>query len=284
MELPEPVIIKGRYPTLELCGLGMLFAWLYYATLRGLILDWHANPMYSHGYLIVLFSAYLLWERRSSLTSCLKVPSWAGLLILILGLVLFFSGATAEEDFVERVSLPLTLFGLPYFLCGREVARLIWFPVAYLYIMIPLPHMMYKAITLQLRLFNAEAVVMISRLCLPIYREGWFLHLPGITLEISDGCSGIFSVVGLTALGIMYVRKYSFRLRVVLLLLLFPIAVLTNLIRLLTMVFVCHYSGEWIVGSFLHEVSGIPMFLLGIVMLAGLGAVLERIPFLRPAQ
>src|SRR5712691_10151975 len=56
--------------------LATAFVWAYWPTLNDLGKRWHTDPQYSHGFLVPLFAAFLLWQRRNRLRSTICQPTW----------------------------------------------------------------------------------------------------------------------------------------------------------------------------------------------------------------
>jgi len=65
----------------------LLIAAVYYRVLVKLVTDWWQIPDFSHGFLVPLFAAYLVWEKRETLRSMKVAPSWGGIAVMVLGLV-----------------------------------------------------------------------------------------------------------------------------------------------------------------------------------------------------
>lgn len=261
-----------------------LFLGLYGPTIRGLVADWVTFYTHSHGFMIVALSAYLLWSRRRNLLSSLGKPSLGGLPVLLLGLGVFSVGALGGEELAERASLPITLFGLFFYLFGLEMARVVAFPVLYLFLMVPLPYTLFRDIAYALRLFDAKVVAWAtSSLGIPIFLEGFMLHLPEISLEVADGCSGAFSSVALIALGIFYIHEMQRPKKILLWLLLVPIAVLANVVRIFVITVGVYYFGDWMLRSWVHQFSGVFNFLLGFGALVLLSTLAQHTFSKRPS-
>ncbi len=267
--LPDTLIERTDWsPGVRAAAISALFLLLYYPVIRLLAAEWLNSSGYSHGFLIPLISAYLIWERRARIRASIGKPNWIGLGVLLSGLGLLIMGTLGEEPFFQQFSLPITLIGLIYFLEGSQVARVCAFPVAYLYLMIPLPYPVYKTLALKLRLLvTGTAAYLSSALGVPTYHEGYMIHLPNVTLEVADGCSGILSIFSLLALGIFYVQGLRTKRRWVLWIALVPIAVVANVMRIVIIALVCFYSGRWILESVLHRVAAVFNFLLGFLLL-----------------
>ena len=62
-----------------------LLAALYAGILRDLAWQWWDDPNYSHGFLVPLFSGFLVWQRRKQLAALPPEGSWIGLPVLLAG-------------------------------------------------------------------------------------------------------------------------------------------------------------------------------------------------------
>jgi len=250
-----------------------------------MVFDWWSYSLYSHGFLIPLISGYLVWRRRKDLQECPRRSSLVGLGVFLLGLGLFVLGWSGEEEFIQRLSLLATLLGLVYFLTGKQTAKLCLFPIGYLLLMIPIPFTVYKAAALDLRLLDATlATSWLSFIGIPVFREGYLLHLPRITLEVADGCSGFLSIVTMLALGILYLYQLQTGWKSVLWMSLIPIAVLSNVVRIVSIAVLTYFFGEWVLGSTFHRLSGTFNFLLGFMSLVILRNGLDRVSLRKEAK
>jgi exosortase len=261
--------------------LACLFVLIFSPVIQGLVVDWWTHSEYSHGFLLPLLSGFLIWRRRKELQDCTKKTSLVGFGVFVMGLGIYLIGWAGQEEFVQRLALPVTLGGLIYFLFGKEIFRLCSFPVGYLFLMIPIPYTVYKDIALKLRLFDAEiAASWSSFLGVPVFQEGYLLHLPKITLEVADACSGVLSIMALLSLGILYVHllKMPVWKKTILWTVLIPVSILANVIRIGTVVVLVHYSGQWILYTTFHRLNGTFNFLLGFMAIVLIAFVVKRIP------
>jgi preprotein translocase subunit SecG len=97
---------------------------LYAPVLSRLVRQWYEDPDYSHGFLVPLLSAYLIWQRRDKLAAIVRKPSNWGLVIVVFSLGLLFLGSLGAELFLTRVSIVLTICGLiAYFSAGISAVR-----------------------------------------------------------------------------------------------------------------------------------------------------------------
>src|SRR6185436_12827985 len=101
-----------------------LLALLYWPILQKLVTDWWDDPNYSHGFLVPVFSGYVIWTRRAQLAALTPRGSWAGgLPVLLLGLGLLVLGEVGAERFLAASSLVVVLAGLVLLHLGPAVGR-----------------------------------------------------------------------------------------------------------------------------------------------------------------
>src|SRR4051812_21912660 len=93
-------------------------AWLYAGVATKLVSGWAHDDNYSHGFLIVPLAVYFAWERRDRLAALAPAPSFAGLAVVLLGLVVLVGGLLGAELFLTRISVLIVLAGLVLFFLG----------------------------------------------------------------------------------------------------------------------------------------------------------------------
>jgi exosortase len=120
-------------------GVALCLLWVYWPTLAALWHKWGNGAQYSHGYLVPLFSVYLLYARKSIVDGAGVRPSWWGLPVLLLGLAVSFVGTCFFVDWFNAVSLLPCLAGLAVLMGGWRALRWSWPAIAFLIFMIPLP-------------------------------------------------------------------------------------------------------------------------------------------------
>jgi len=183
------------------------------------------------------------------------------------------------EFFLQRFSLIVVLLGVVYFLCGPAYLKKLAFPILYLVFMIPLPAIIWNKIAFPMQLFGSyltEQVV--YSIGIPIYREGNVLHLAETTLEVVAACSGLRSLVTMFALSgaLAFFSNLSTFRKWLLFFAAAPIAIFANIIRLTATAILASIYGSEVAHGFLHDFSGILIFVLGLSMLVGVNALLSR--------
>jgi exosortase len=269
-------------PIFQITTLGSLVLILYYPIVRDLVKDWIIDDNYSHGFLIPLVSAFFIWRRRKELRGIPRNSCWAGLVVLLGGLFLCLWASIAAEYFTMRLSLLVVIGGLILYLWGRTMAGKLLFPLLYLVFMIPVPYVIYYSLSFPLELLASRWTVLVVRfLGIPIFREGNILLLENTTLQVIDACSGLRSLISLSALSaaLAYITQRTLVKGIILFIAAVPIAILANVLRLSVTAFLASLYGEQVAQGFFHEFSGIMVFAFAVVSLALLGGFLRWLPF-----
>jgi exosortase len=260
--------------------LATLLVAIYYEILFRLSVQWYVDPDYSHGFLIPFLSAYFVWERRTRLARITPRPSWWGVSVMLLGLLMLGIGQVGAELFLQRTSLVVVLAGLVLLVLGRETLTVLSFPIAFLLFMVPLPAIVVNAIAFPLQGFAAQtATYCLMALDIPVLREGNVITLAKTSLEVAEACSGIRSLLSLLALGTVYAyfaEGVRWK-RWVIVAASVPVAILANAFRVAGTGILAHYFGVEVAQGFYHDFSGWLVFAAAFILLVGIGTVLGQI-------
>jgi len=255
-----------------------LIGWLYAPILLRLAQQWWHDPNFSHGFFVPLFSLYVLWQNRARLQGLPRSGSSSGLLIVAGALAVLVVGELGAELFLSRVSLLLLLAGLIVFFLGWAQFRAVLFPWAFLFLMLPIPAIVFNQITFPLQLLTSQlAAVVLPWVGVPVLREGNIIHLPAMPLEVADACSGIRSLLSLATLSVIYgyLMESRISIRVLLALASIPIAVAANSLRIVGTGLLVQYWDPERAEGFFHTFSGWLIFVVSLVMLFLLHQLLQ---------
>jgi exosortase len=266
-------------PLWQILVLAAIFLILYLPVLVDLVGDWNEDPNYSHGFLIIPISAFLIWKRREALSQIqLATNNW-GLLVTVGSLLLFIVGVAGAEFFTTRVSMVGVLAGVTLYLAGWRFLREIWFAYFFLLFMIPVPYIIYYSATFPLQLAGSKiAGIVIGILGIPHLRQGNIIHLPGeFSLEVAEACSGLRSLVTLMALAALlaYWTQKTKPRAILLFLSAIPIAIAANIFRITVTAVGAYGISRKIAEEFIHELSGTIVFLFSLVCLLILSSILR---------
>jgi len=252
---------------------------LYAGVLKALVGQWWGDPDYGHGFLVPLFSGYVVWRQREQWLNTESKPANFGLLVMVGAIVLLLVGSLGAELFTSRVSLLALLAGMILFLAGWKVLRAVSFPLAFLLLMIPIPVIIYNQITFPLQLLASRfATFWLEVVQVPVLREGNVLILPNYSLEVVEACSGIRSLMTLITLAIAYGYLVEPRrwLRYLLVILMIPIAIVSNAIRIMGTGVLTYRFGPKAAEGFFHEFSGWVIFLAALILMFASHTILKR--------
>jgi len=261
----------------------LLTAWLYASILARLFLQWvgpHSDPNFQHGVFVPLFALFVLWQDRKKLQPIAPAPSWTGLPLVVLSLVMLVLGVLGAELFFSRVSLLILLAGLIILFQGWTFFRAVLFPWAFLILMIPIPALLINRVTFPLQLLASElASVLLEVVGVPVLRQGNVIVLASMPLDIAEACSGIRSLLTLVTLAIIYGYLMETRswVRVVLALSAVPIAVAANSFRIFGTGLLVQYWDPDKAQGFYHALGGWLIFVVALLLLFAVHRVITLI-------
>lgn len=210
-----------------------LIALVYWPSSVALDIEWRdtIDKTYTHGYLVLMISLWLMWRDRAKLDAAPLAPEPLALPLLVaLSAVWIYFWYAAIQD-PHLLLLPLMLYVALIAVLGRAAARVLAFPIAYLYFAMPV----WSDLVVPLQHLSVAANgVLISLTGLPAYMDGNLIRLPAGTLKIAEGCSGMhFLIVGL-ALAALYgeIARDSWRLRMIWLAWMGVLALVANWVRI----------------------------------------------------
>ncbi len=252
----------------QLAIISALSLWLYGPTLFHLVGQWAHDPDFSHGFFVPLFSAFVVWREHDRLSRIPIRPSWSGLALLALGLLVCIVGQMGAELFLARSSMLLVLAGLIILFLGWGYFRALLFPLAFLVLMIPIPAIVFNQITFPLQLLDSRvAATVLPWFGVPVFREGNVINLPAMPLNVAEACSGIRSLMSLITLAIIYGYLMDRRnwVRVTLAVASVPIAVAANSLRIIGTGLLVQYWDPDKAEGYFHASWGLFIFVIALV-------------------
>jgi exosortase len=247
-----------------------LTAAVYAPILYHLVRHWKIVPDYSHGFLVAPLSVYFAWEHKRELARTPIEGSWWGVVPLGLGVAALSIGRLGVELTAMRSGFVLSLIGMVLLLFGKQIFRVLMFPLLFLFMMVPLPQSLVNVVAFPLQLMAAGAAVdTLQALGIPALVEGNIIHLANAKLFVADACSGLRSLMALLTLGVVF--AYFFRKnnveRLILVASAIPIAIFVNAVRVALTGILTHHYGEEMATGFIHEFQGLITFSLAFLLL-----------------
>lgn len=270
---------------------GLVLVWFYqfeskYGAGRGqsaiewIVSAWNPETDYEHGLLFPPLIAGLILYRWKELKAAVGPGSAWGLVPIFIGVVLYAAAYRTLQPRIAMGALPFLLWGSAYFLWGWKVAKIVLFPLFLFWLAIPLPSFQQATTHLQLlatsmahhgaALCGVETVVQ-GNMIAPVHGN-WK------PLEIAAGCSGIRSLMALLMISAAwaYIAKMALWKKVLLFLSAFPLAILGNSLRVISIFVIAEYGdAEWARTTW-HDWSGLLLFYpFSLALLLVIHSVLE---------
>lgn len=232
----------------------------------------------AHGPIVLATAMWLFWREKDYLHLGVRQSLWPSALMFLLALPLYAIGRITSILMLESLSLYLVILILAYLRYGKSVLVHFWFPFFYLLFLITPPENWLFVATHPLKMGLTEiSVYLLSSAGLAVGSSGSTIQVGGYQLLVATACSGLNSLIGIGATSLFYVYlrhgsepRYAF----VLMLLLFPIALLTNLLRLMGLVLATQWFGPGIVEGIAHDAAGLGTFALALALLFAIDAAL----------
>jgi exosortase len=279
--------MMGRLPRLSAQHVALAAAGALYApVLVALVRTWGTDPAWSHGFAVVAVSAWLVWRGRAAIGAARGGPGRFSLALLALGLGIYALAMWAEIDFVQPVSLLVSLTALAAHYLGWGSVRRMWFPLAFLIFAIPWPDALVDVVSFPMQLLSTTyASIILGVLGIPVKRAGVQLATGNYVFEVGAPCSGMRSLAALLALAAIMAHMWpgSPMRRVALFLAGAPIALAANAMRIACILLIAANWGSRAAEGFFHGLSGILVFMLAAAGLLAAGAALglgqrQRVP------
>jgi exosortase C (VPDSG-CTERM-specific) len=261
-----------------LITVGCLVA-VFYAPLIDLVRYALKDSLYSYVFLIPFVSLYLARMQRDGLSVVYSdypggyaffAAAGAFLSTLARGDAQGFEFAQVDILTITTVSFVTCIIGAFLVIFGYDAWRVMLFPLLFLYFMVPLPELVLRDINHFFQYWSGiTADVFLRLLGTPVYRDGLFLHLPGLTMEVAEECSGIRASIVLLITSVLAGHLFLKRMdtRFALAAVVIPIAILRNAARITLLGWLTVNVNEAALHGPLHRQGGTPFFILSLVPL-----------------
>ena len=261
-----------------LVGVLALYLPTYYALATG---AWNTEAE-AHGPIVLAVSIYLAWNMRGKATQLhnetLHKQTTLGWMSLLFGLVCYVIGRSQDILLFETGSQFPVFLGILLMTLGWRGVKLFWFPLFFLLFMVPPPGVILDAVTNPLKQEVSHlASHFLYMAGYPIARSGVVITIGQYQLLVADACSGLHSIVSLSAMGSLYLylmRHTNILRNLILIALIIPIAIVTNVARVMILALITYYFGDEAGQGFLHGFAGIMIFVVAVLLLFLFDAIL----------
>jgi len=254
---------------------------LFFDTTRSLVEIWTRSGTYNHGFLIAPISLWLIWEKRHHLSQLDPRPAPAVLILYVgAGLAWLIANALGIQVGEQLALVSMLVLGV-WVLLGDQVARVIAFPLFFLYLAVP----MGEGLIAPMMEFTASFTVKLLQLTgIPVYREGLFFSLPTGNWSVVEACSGVRYLIASVTLGLLYAYLSYTRLskRILFVIAAFVVPVIANGLRAYMIVMIGHLSGMELAVGVDHLIYGWLFFGLVMFILFWIGSFWRDPPQVAP--
>ncbi len=263
------VVARLREWWLPAAAMCAAFAWAFASSLGRLWGFWQSNGDYSAGQLVPLAAFYMIASRRSPRRDDRQFQCWSmGLVVFAAGVVMHLVGGGYHHHSLENMGMVLSAVGIIMSIVGRQEARRLWYPMLFMFLMLPLPNRIHSKALVWLQDISTGASRMVLEcLNIPVTQRGHVLDVSGYGLSVAEACSGLRMAIAffiVTAFLVYLIRRPRWQ-KVFVLASSVPIALACNVARIVLLASLYHLGfGGFARGAF-HDGAGMimmPMALL----------------------
>lgn len=284
---------------LPLAILGISLLWVYLPTLEELIRQWSSDSHNTHGFLVPVFAAVLLWLRRDRLKDFSPRFSWWGVSLIVVGALFRIVAVYCYFDWLDAFSLIVCLAGIIVLFTGRQGLVWSWQALVFLIFMIPLPFRLQIALGFPLqRIATIASTYLLQTFGLPALAEGNTILLNDYHLGVVEACNGLGMMMVFFALstGVVFLIDRPLWQKAFLLASAIPIAIASNVIRITLTGILYETVGGEVADFVFHDLAGylMPLIALGFLWLELQGlsrlvieveqTTLQKVPSTVPAE
>lgn len=253
---------RAPLATLFLVVAGTL--WLYWSTFMGMVSLWRASDTYAHGFVVPLITVWLIWRLRAKLAAMVPRTSWLAVGGALLMAAVWSAGDLVAVNAVTQLALVTLVVLWVIAMLGWPVARVLAFPLGFLYFAVPigdflLPAMMDRTADFTVLALRASGI--------PVYREGLQFVIPSGTWSVVEACSGIRYLIASVTVGCLfaYLSYNGWRKRLLFVAFSVLVPLVANWMRAYFIVMIGHLSGNELATGVDHLIYGWVFF--GVVIL-----------------
>jgi exosortase len=256
------------YAALLIGAIGLFWAPVFFGLAKH---EWSTDQG-AHGPLILATGIWLLVRELYGQKELAQAGNISkSYLAITLSIIIYLIGSRSGVSWIQAFGALICTISIIYLYAGKNLLLKIWFPILYLFFIIPPPISMTGPFIRALKLEISEAAVdVLSPLGFDVANSGSSIFIDQYEVTVAAACAGLNSLVSLLAIGLLYIylfRRFDWRYSLILVIFIFPIAVIANFIRVIMLLLATHYSGEAFAQGAFHEAAGLTMFM---VTLAGL--------------
>lgn len=244
------------------------------------VLDNFRRPEFSHGYIILLVGAWIIWQRRLLIWSRRNAGDRSGYILIAFGVLTALFCHAANIVTPPYVSFLITVIGAAAVVLGWRSARLLLAPIGLLFLAYPLPDNLYIELSTRLQWLSSQlGAIILDALRVPVYVDGNIIDLGVMRLQVAEACSGLRYLFPLITFGLIcaFIYRAPFWAKALVVAATIPIAILLNGARIAATGLFVHFGTLHLAEGFMHLFEGWVIFLIALAALFALMYVLSRL-------
>ena len=236
----------------------------------------------AYGPIILATGLWLLWHEWQGVRHLIKAPpAWHVAVLLAVFIPIYLFARITQIVEIEGYAMYCVLLSAVYGIVGPRFMKAMFFPLLYMAFVFPPPDTVIYTLTLPLKMgITKVAIAFLQMFGMPIGGSGVSIQIGQYQLLVAAACSGLNSIVSLSALSLFYIylmHKHERRFQLILLLFVIPVAIAANFFRVLILILLTYFAGEAVAQGFLHELAGMTMFILALMFIFLLDMGLTRL-------
>ncbi|MDQ8021877.1 MAG: exosortase A [Moraxellaceae bacterium] len=256
-----------RFVIVPLLALAVVVALLlvFHVTVLDMVRVWNESETYTHGYVILPISLWLMWRERVAIVRAGFRPGWLAFPLIGASGFVWLLGDMAGASIGTHLGLVGMLAGCIWAVIGTPAARVAWFPLVFLVFMVPAGDFLLPTLMAHTADFTVAALRLTG---IPVYREGLVFVIPSGQWSVVEACSGLRYLIASIMVGALfaYLSYRSWWRRALFLLASVLVPLLANWLRAYMIVMLGHVSGNKLAVGADHLIYGWVFF--GVVMFA----------------
>ena len=264
--------LRRAWSIVGLSLIGAVIVASNFATIAHLVGRWSREPDYSHGFLVPIFSGWLLWQRRNLIASYLEPVRgrWLGVVILVSSAALCLFAEYFEFILPGALALILCIAAVPVLIGGYAALRWAWPAIIFLFFMVPLPGVVGGRLSGPLQhVATVSSTYVLQTLGIPAIASGNVIWLTQGQIGVVEACSGLRMLVmfGAVTTASAFLLPISPWEKACLLVSSVGIAVAANVFRISLTGMAYEFFGAALSERIFHDLAGWIMMPLAILML-----------------
>ena len=235
-----------------------------------------------HGPIVLVTGLWLIWRNWDEVSAVRTVPPLSRVMLFFVPMLLLAVAAKITQIIeIEGYIVYGVVLSVLYGLLGGRAMKVLLFPLLYLAFIIPPPDTLVAAITNPMKTWISEySVRLLYALGYPIGGQGVTIQIGQYQLLVAQACSGLNSIVSLSAITSFYVylqRGVRPLYSLLLLTMILPVAIFANFIRVLILILLTYYAGEATAQGFLHNFAGLTMFVTALLTIFAIDSAASKV-------